>query len=145
MTVPVYTDSLFRQQFPEFANTQANPSAQISMYWTMGTSFISTYNAGAGYTDAQAQLANDLMAAHLTKLSCIIASGTTSGIVVGAAEGSVNVTLMPPPVKSAFGYWLGSTPYGQQLRALLDAIAGIGFYVGGLPERSGFRKIGGVF
>jgi hypothetical protein len=85
------------------------------------------------------------MCAHLTQLAQQIANGTPMGVMSAASEGSVSITLQPPPVKSAFGYWLSTTPYGNELRMLLDIVGGVGFYVGGSCEREGFRKAGGVF
>jgi Protein of unknown function (DUF4054) len=145
MTTPVYNDTLFRAQFPEFADTTAYPAATLSQWWTMGTNYISTSQPGWLFSGAAAQLANDLMGAHLAKTFSLIAGGSTPGVMQSASEGSVSVSMVPPPVKSAFGYWLATTAYGAQLRALLRAIAGPGLYVGGLPERAGFRKTGGVF
>lgn len=148
MTTPVYNDANFRAQFPAFQNTIAFPAAALSAWWTMGTAYISDQNSNAlctNWTDAQAQLANDLMCAHLTALFAQIGNGQTPGLITGGSEGSVSVTMQPPPTATGFQHWLSQTPYGQQLRALLRAVAGPGMYVGGLPERSGFRKVGGVF
>ncbi|MNJ79317.1 hypothetical protein D3C77_772930 [compost metagenome] len=44
-----------------------------------------------------------------------------------------------------WSYWLGMTPYGMQLMALLKVCTGGGLYVGGLPERAAFRSVGGIF
>lgn len=145
MTTPTYNDQLFRLQFPAFADTNTFPAATLSAWWATGTGYISLNNSGAGWSDLQAQLANDLMCAHLAQSFTLIAGGSTPGVVQSAAEGSVNVSMVPPPVKSAFGYWLATTAYGQQLRALLMIAAGPGLFVGGSQERSGFRKISGVF
>lgn len=143
---PVYNDTNFRAQFPAFANATAFPEAMLSATWTTGTAYISP-NANPGWTcnPAQLQRALDLMCAHLTQLAQQIANGQPMGIMTAATEGSVSITLQPPPVKSAFGYWLSTTPYGNELRMLLDVVAGVGFYVGGSLERAGFRKAGGVF
>lgn len=143
---PTYNDTNFRAQFPAFANSTAFPQAVLSATWTTGTAYISP-NANPGWTTnpAQLQRALDLMCAHLTQLAQQIANGQPMGIMTAATEGSVSITLQPPPVKSAFGYWLSTTPYGNELRMLLDVVAGVGFYVGGSLERAGFRKAGGVF
>jgi len=140
-----YNDANFRLQFPAFANTVAYPTATIQLYWTMGTDYISSYNGSYIWNAAQAQLANDLMCAHTLFISTNVANGQSTGVVTAATEGSVNVTFMPPPAKNAFQYWLSSSPYGMQLRALLRSVASVGMYVGGSPERQGFRKIAGVF
>lgn len=133
----------FRAQFPAFT---AIADATLQANWTTGTAYVNSYNANTcAYTQAQAQLANDLMAAHITALGIQIAANQAPGVMTAATEGSVNITLLPPPVKSAFGYWLSSTPYGAQLRALLDQIASVGFFVGGSLERSSYRGAGGRF
>jgi len=140
-----FNEANFRAQFPAFADTVKYPSATLSLSWTTGTDFISQNNGIFNYNQAQAQYANDLMCAHLLYINTAVLNGQNTGVVTGAAEGTVNVTFMPPPVKSAFQYWLASSPYGQQLRALLRVVAGVGMYVGGSPEQQGYRKIGGVF
>jgi hypothetical protein len=152
MTTPSFNSGQFRAQFLEFADTVAFMDATLAAWWTMGTAYISTNNPGCEWTDAQAQLANDLMCAHLAKLfasmTASAANGEASGVVgvvTGATEGSVNVQLAPPPTKDGFQYWLSTTPYGLQLRALLKAVGGVGLYVGGGLERASFRKAGGVW
>jgi hypothetical protein len=74
-----------------------------------------------------------------------ITEGNAPGVMTGATEGTVSVSLQAPPAKDAFSWWLATTPYGAQLRALLLARSAGGFYVGGLPERAAFRKVGGIF
>lgn len=135
----------FISQFPAFANGATYPEATLAGYWAMGTSYISTNNGGCVWNTAQGQLANDLMAAHLAQSYTLINNGVPSVLVQGSTQGSVTVSLTPPPVKSAYGWWLSTTPYGAQLRALLKTRANIGFYAGGLPERASFRKVGGVW
>lgn len=143
---PSYSDADFRAQFPAFVNPTAFPATMLSATWTTGTAYISP-NANPGWTTnpAQLQRALDLLCAHLTQLGQQIANGTPMGVMSAASEGSVSITLQPPPVKSALGYWLSTTPYGVELRMLLDIVGGVGFYVGGTCEREGFRKAGGVF
>ena len=145
MTTPSFNYTNFIAAFPAFSNATTYPQAMLQNYWTMGTAYISTNNAGYFFTDPQAQLANDLMCAHLAASFTLINQGIPSVIVQGSTEGSVTVSLTPPPVKSAYGWWLATTPYGAQLRALLMVVANVGLYVGGSPERSGFRQIGSVW
>lgn len=149
MTTPSFNSANFRLMFPAFADTTAFPDAQLSGYWTMGTAYISLNNPGCMWTDAQAQLGNDLMCAHLTQLFVQIGTAPNdngiTGVITGATEGSVSASLAPPPTTTGYQYWLSSTPYGQQLRALLEAVGSVGMFVGGSPERAAFRKAGGVF
>ena len=145
MTAPVFSGNGLRAQFPDVLNNPPASDAQLQTWWTMGTAYLSENNAGNGWTDAQAQLGADLMAVHLASLFTAISSGSDPRIITSASEGSVSVSMQPPPGSSAFGYWLSSTPYGLQLRALLRAVAGPGMYIGGSCERAAFRKAGGVF
>lgn len=147
MTTPAFNPDNFRSQFPEFADKTAYLDAALLAWWTTGTAYVSIDNAGCVWTDAQAQLASDLMCAHLTKIAVGLASdsSTVVGVVTGASEGSVNVQIAPPPTKDGFQYWLSTTPYGLQLRALLRAVAGVGLHVGGGLERASFRKAGGIW
>ena len=110
----------------------------------MGNQYIYSYD-NCLITGDTLQLALNLMTAHLAQSFTMIGSGTNPGVVTGAAEGSVNVQMMPPPVKSAWQYWLATTPYGTQLWALLSMLTVGGFTIGGLPETSGFRRVYGVF
>ena len=134
----------FRVQFPAFANVTLFPDATLQMYWDTATCFVSNRNYG-WLAGACRQLALNLMTAHLAQLSVIIAGGQTPGMVQSATIDKVTVSLTPPPVPNQWQWWLGLTPYGQELLALLMARSAGGFYVGGLPERTGFRKVGGTF
>lgn len=87
----------------------------------------------------------NLMTAHIVALNLIIMTGSAPGILVGATIDKVTVQLQPPPEKNQFQWWMNQTPYGQQLLALLQVQSVGGFYVGGLPETSAFRKVGGIF
>lgn len=134
----------FRAMFPAFADVTKFPDVAIQGWWTMGNQYIYSYDNFL-ITGDTLQLALNLMTAHLAQSFTMIGSGTNPGVVTGAAEGSVNVQMMPPPVKSAWQYWLATTPYGTQLWALLSMLTVGGFTIGGLPETSGFRRVYGVF
>jgi len=144
--VPAYNDANFRLQFSAFADVTDYPTAQLDGWWTMGTSYINPdNNYPYNFKTKQLQLALDLMCAHLAQSFTMITAGIPTVVVQGTAEGTVNVSLTPPPVKTSFGWWLATTPYGSQLRALLRAVANVGLYIGGSPENSAFRKAGGIF
>lgn len=146
MTATAFNAASFRTQFAAFADTAVYPATLLQSWWTMGSAYISTNNGLSwAYTQQQAQFANDLMCAHLIALYNQINIGQTPGLVDAATEGSVNVHLVPPPTKTAFQNWLSQTPYGQQLRALLDLVAGPGLFIGGLPQTGSFRNTGGNF
>lgn len=143
---PTYNDEAFRNQFPQFENTTIYPPAQLEGWWTMGTAYINIDNNYPwNFKSKQLQLAIDLMCAHLGASFTMINKGIPAVVVQGSAEGTVNISMVPPPVKSAFGWWLATTPYGNQLRALLKTVANVGLYIGGSTENAGFRKAGGLF
>ena len=131
----------FRRLFPEFESLNGEA---ISVYWDMATGYMSADNSTT-LTGASLQLAMNLLTAHVAKLFDGLAQGQTSGVVTGATEGSVSVSLAPPPTKSGWQHWLSTTPYGLQLWSLLQVKSAGGFYIGGSCERGAFRKAGGVF
>ncbi len=131
----------FRRQFPEFDSLNGET---ILGYWEMATGYISDVNTTT-LKPAALQLAISMMTAHVAKLMANLADGQTSGIVTSGTEGSVSVSLALPPAKTGWQHWLSTTPYGLQLWAFLQVRGAGGFYVGGFPERSAFRKTGGYF
>jgi hypothetical protein len=131
----------FRAMFPEFAGVQ---TPAITGYWEMATAYLSP-NDGAILSGAALQTALNMMTAHLAKSSQMIAAGQAPTVMQSATEGSVSVSMVPPPAKTGWQWWLASTPYGQQLWGFLQMKAAGGFYVGGSLERSAFRKAGGYF
>lgn len=137
----------FRALFPQFADETAFPDAAIQVQFGLATSYVSADTYGDMTIPARTN-ALYLMTAHLLALGVIIASGNYTGqpgIVIASRVGDVQVQLQPPPERGQWRYWLNLTPYGAQLIALLDAQAVGGFFVGGLPERAAFRKVGGIF
>ena len=89
---------------------------------------------------AQQTGALSLMTAHLLGISVSANAGQNSGVVISATIDKVTVGLMAPPAGNNWQYWLNQTPYGQQLLALLSAASAGGFYVGGNPVVSNFRR-----
>lgn len=151
--MPAYNDDAFRARFPAFADKTKWTPEYLESCWDMGAEFISTADCPCrNLRGASLQLALDLMCAHLATLlappdAAAGEDGSTGGggLITSASIGAVSVGIMQPPVKDMWDYWLGQTPYGQQLLALFSVKAVGGFYVGGLPERLGFRKVGGTF
>jgi hypothetical protein len=137
----------FRALFPQFADPAKYPDAALSIQFGAAAGYVSADTYG-DMTVAARTNALYLMTAHLLAIGAIIAQNNYQGqvgIVTGAVVDHVQITLTPPPVKSQWQWWLNTTPYGAQLVALLQAQAAGGFYVGGLPERAAFRKVGGYF
>ena len=140
--------SVFRQTFPAFASVTLYPDASITLRWGLAVGMFGDQDNWA-LSGASLQSALNLLTAHLLQLATATVAGGTgpsvTGPVVSATVDKVSVTVAAPVAKSAWQYWLASTPYGQELAALLSLVSAGGLYVGGLPERRGFRKIGGVF
>lgn len=136
----VFDVAAFRVAFPAFASDVIYPDALINAQAANALCFLGTHNCGCDTLSWQ------LMTAHLLALATAQASGSgQSGQVTSASIDKVSVSITPPPTRDGFTYWLGMTPYGLQLFALLSRCAAGGIYVGGRPERSAFRSVGGTF
>ncbi len=158
MTI-AYNDENFRKLFPAFADETQWPEETLQLYWDTGSDFIGTQDCPCNIlNNGSLQFAHDLMAAHIATLLAVPTDGSAgggggssstpgggSGVIQSATIGSVSVSMMQPPAKDMWQYWFAQTPYGQQLLALLQIKGVGGLYIGGLPERLGFRKVGGVF
>lgn len=150
-----YDDAKFRALFPEFSDTTKYPASQIEVYWDLASSFVDeTDFPGRILTGAALENAVYLLTAHLYTLAlqaqAAVAQGQAPGSNQGGFETSatidkISVTMLAPPAKDMWEWWLAQTPYGQQLLALLQLLAVGGMSVGGLPERLAFRKVGGIF
>lgn len=146
MATHTFDAAAFRTMFPMFASTTIYPDATLSMWWTMATCAMSPDDNCVIRADCL-QTALYLMTAHigmtLTQIAC--GGNTATGVLTSATIDKVSVSYQPPPFKTGWQAWLARTPFGQQLWALLSAKAVGGFYIGGRPELSAFRKVGGVF
>lgn len=137
----------FRLLFPAFADATKFPTPYIQAQWDMGTGYIGAYD-GCLLSGASLQNALNLMTAHLLAINVILAAGGAAAqvtVTIGATIDKITVSAMPPPATSGWAWWLNTTPYGAQLWALLGFKSAGGWYVGGLPERRAFRKVGGTF
>ena len=142
----------FREMFPVFGCGNPYTNAYIQMRWDIATCFISDSDYGclSGVCRENALL---YVTAHVMQLENA-ANGASSndkgaqaGVITSATIDKISVAVQMPPGsnKSKFTWWLSQTPYGQNAMALLAAKAVGGLYIGGLPERSALRKVGGVF
>lgn len=143
MSVYQFDVTQFRTLYPAFANVGAFPTATLQQFWYNALSYIEPYPTPNLYGYRRLQAIN-LMTAHLVALSVLIAAGQTPGIVSGATIDKISVTLDPPPKPNQFQWWLNTTPYGQQLLAILQVNSTSGFYVGGSPQIGAFRGASGV-
>lgn len=135
----------FRTMFPVFASETTYPDATLQMYWDMATSYMSDVGNYGWLQGVKRQLGLNLLTAHLTALSVIIESGQVPNLMQNATIDKITVGLTPPPIPNQWQWWLNQTGYGQQLLALLQANIVGGLYIGGRPELSAFRKVGGFF
>ncbi len=134
----------FRLDFPEFADNTAYPDASLLATRDAATGYISPQNYGYLQGKGRARALN-LMTAHLIALADTLKAGQMPSMISASTVDKVAITLTPPPVKSQLQWWLSLTPRGQQLLALLSASAAGGFYVGGFPEASAFRRGYGIY
>lgn len=145
MTSIAFDPVLFRAMFPAFASVTAYPNAMLTLYWSAATNYIEAEDLDAGWLDTSSRtLALNQMTAHLAQLGVNAAAGLAVGPVEQAKIDKVDVKLAQRPAANMWQWWLSGTPYGQQLLALLEAASVGGMYIGGLPELSAFRKVGGV-
>ena len=140
----IFDAALFRKQIPKYADTVKYPDDLIEIYWDQATYMVSSEDYGCLAGLARAYSLN-LLTAHLMDLSANAVKGKSGGFVSSSTIDKVIVQKLAPPVSSSFDWWLMGSPYGQTLMALLEVSSVGGFAIGGLPEGSAFRKVGGVF
>lgn len=141
MSVIIFNIANFHAQFPAFSNATDFPDAMLQGYFDIATLYINDrYRACyGGLTLPQQTQCLYLMTAHLTAISQLIAQGQVVGVMNAATVDKVSVTMEPPKVANQWQYWLQSTPYGQQLLALLQVAGAGGFYIGGRSVLNNFR------
>ena len=136
--------ALFRDQCPQFADSLVWSQPLIQSYWDFATSIVVDENYGM-LADFYRQTALNLLTAHLLVLKERTDKGQNTAFVTNSSVDKVSVTRLAPPSNSQFQWWLNQTPYGAQLLVMLEISSVGGISVGGLPERSAFRKVGGIF
>lgn len=146
MATPVLNIADFRANFTEFANETKYPDSLLNLYWRQVVCMIEEGNcAGVGCGEC-AELHMELLLAHLLRIhTTTITRGKQGGFVNSSTVDKVSVSRVAPPAADMFEWWLGQTPYGQQLLAMLQIDTVGGFSIGGLPEREAFRKVGGTW
>lgn len=146
MSNPItFDEALFRSLFPAFADATKYPTSLLVVYWDEIGCYIADGGVGGMLTGDCTVNAMNCLLAHFLALMDQAKRGKQTGYKTGAGIDKVNVQYLAPPAKSQFDWWLASTPYGQQLAALLELRSVGGLSVGGLNERGGFRKAGGIF
>lgn len=145
-TTFIFDIPAFRVSFPAFSNETTSPDEVLQMYWDSTACIIENTTYECYMLEGECRYrALTLLTAHLAALGVLIAAGQVPGLVQTATVDKVSVSLTPPPILTQFQWWLSLTPYGQQLLALLQVASVGGIYIGGLPEISAFRKVGGIF
>mgnify|MGYP003647581087 CR=1 FL=1 len=144
MTTIALDIAAFRLAFDSFASETTYPDAAITKFWAMATCYVSDTDTGR-LRGACRVLAIQAMTAHLIDINDKLTTGAATGQVVAASEDGVSVSLTPPTNRNQWQWWLSITPYGAQLSALLSKASVGGMYIGGSPERRGFRKYGSRF
>ena len=131
--------NLFITQIPAYSDPTKYPEATLQVWWDIAINYVSDVGNCGSLQGSARQYAINLMMAHLIYLSLQIAANQVPGMMQGATIDKVSVNLVPPPVPNQWQWWLGTSPYGQQLLALLQAHSAGGYYIGGSPTMAGFR------
>lgn len=145
------TVARFRELLPEYKDDSKYAEPLISLMIDIACEYINPTDSAcrslraSSLEYAVALMAAHLLTLHLQRFSAAIPGGEQGGFVQSASIEDVSVTKAQIPARNAWQAWLSQTPYGQSLSALLHIKAVGGLYVGGMPERAGFRKIGGGF
>lgn len=136
----------FRLLFPAFISETLYPDATLNLYYGVAGDYISQEDSAVGGLSGHSlDYALNLLTAHLSFLAVKSKSGKMSGVASAVSVDAVSVTLVPPPVKSAFQFWLSQSPYGLELYGFLNFKSAGGWTVGGSPETGAFRKVAGIF
>lgn len=131
----------FRSAFPEFADDVIYPDAMLEVWHGMAACQVREI-PNCSCMD----LAILLCVAHIGHILSKAANGqNATGNITSSAIDKVSVGFSVPPFADGWGYWLGLSPYGQQLYAMLQSMGAGGFYFGGAPEGRAFRKVYGAF
>lgn len=141
---PIVPDwTVFRAMYPQFADVTKYPDALLDMYWDEVTCFVAI--DGYNLIGRCRLLLLYLFVAHMMTISAQASKGKQGGFVTSSTIDKVSVSKTAPPSPDMFSWWLGQTPYGQQVVAMLEIYTVGGDYVGGSNEMGGFRRHDGVF
>lgn len=131
----------FRLLYPMFA---AVPDATVLAWAEQARCMLADQNCGC---EDSAWM---LLVAHMLALNGFLGGNQGPGAIGNIASATIDKVSVSfaqnPGAKDSWSFWLASTPWGKQLAAQLARCrAGATGYVGGLPERSAFRSVGGIF
>lgn len=145
----------FREDFPAFSDTETYPDSVIQAAWRR-VSFTKLYPFDNFILCGDTlQYALELATAHVLYLQSQDSgdpSDTESssgrsigGLVQSASEGSVSISVKTPNINSWLENDLSQSEYGQDVLQILQSATAGGFYIGGSPETSAIRDVGGFF
>lgn len=86
-----------------------------------------------------------LIVAHLLQLKVNAETNTSGNQIASATIDKVSVSYSVTSSGNQSQDWFNLTPFGKEFLVLLQRKCGSVKYVGGYPERSGFRIVGGRF
>lgn len=132
----------FRKLYPQFSSVVDYPEDVFVLMWENVTCIISDRSYGCPCRLGMLYL---LLAHMLTLIQNGAREGDQGGFITSSSIDKVSVSKAAPPAPNMFHYWLGSTPWGQQLLVQLRACSAGGYYVGGNGELAAFRRVGGQF
>ena len=133
----------FRTNFPLYSDESTYTDMLLETQFEIGKCFIADNDCT--FPEKCREYALQLMLSHLLYCRNESNSGNNSGVIQSATEGDVSVSFAVPNIDDSWTYWFQLSPFGKELLAMLNAQSVGGFYVGGMPERKGFRKVGGSF
>jgi len=151
-----YDKYIANPQFVLYSNPTDYPEALLQIYWDVALNYISPVNWG-DLCDGSREYAIQLMMSHIIFLTNLTNTGNGAGTGSGGTPGTipyqmqsatidkVSVSVVPPPNPDQFQWWLGTSPFGMMLLALLQIKTVGGHYVGGSNVRGAFRgsNVGG--
>ena len=143
MTSIAFDYPTFIALFPAYSNAVKYPQTTIQAFWNSAINYVSNTDGCGNLQGSGRQYAINLMTAHLVYISDLIASGTVPYLMESSTIDKITVELTPPPLKNQYQWWLSTSPYGQQLLALLQVNSAGGFYIGGSAPLPAFGYQGG--
>lgn len=147
-----YPAYIANPQFALYSDPTDYPEVTLQAYWDNATNYISRVGNYGNIQGHQREYAIQLMMSHLIYITNLANTGNgsgggsgggSSGGVPGQLQSAtidkVSITVTPPPSQNQFQWWLGLSPFGQQLLAMLQIHSVGGEYFGGSSVRAGFR------
>ena len=136
---------------PTFELYSAYAQPLLQLYWDNAIVYMSDVASCGNLQDEKREYAIQLLMSHLIFVTNVANTGNGAGTGGGTGAGTVpyqlqsatidkvSVSTTPPPNKNQFQWWLGTSPFGQQLLALLSIVSVGGNYYPGSFGRLGFR------